>query len=145
LRIRIRIILGKPDPDHHQSEKLSPDPLKNLKKRTENSIWSLGWSLDPSDPDQHRSKKSERVPHHYISVELDQGHMHPLHRTSENAGGNRTRDLLHCRRALYAKSHSNGVFSCHSGSQLVLLQKVCSGSACEKTDPNQSERIHNPP
>jgi hypothetical protein len=31
------------------------------------------------------------------------------------ADGNRTRDLLHCRRTLYAKSHLNGVIDCHSG------------------------------
>jgi hypothetical protein len=36
--------------------------------------------------------------------------------------GNRTRDLLHCRRTLYAKSHSNGVIDCHSEPLLVLLQ-----------------------
>jgi hypothetical protein len=44
-------------------------------------------------------------------------HLRMLH-----LSGNRTRDLLHCRRTLYAKSHSNGVSSCHSGSQHVLLQ-----------------------
>jgi hypothetical protein len=33
IRIRIRIILEKPGSDH-QSEKPSPDPLKNLKTRT---------------------------------------------------------------------------------------------------------------
>ncbi len=38
------------------------------------------------------------------------------------ADGNRTRDLLHCRRTLYAKSHSNGVIDCHSEPLLVLLQ-----------------------
>ena len=38
------------------------------------------------------------------------------------AVGNRTRDLLHCRRTLYAKSHSNGVINCHSEPLLVLLQ-----------------------
>ena len=38
------------------------------------------------------------------------------------ADGNRTRDLLHCRRTLYAKSHSNGVINCHSEPLLVLLQ-----------------------
>ncbi len=37
------------------------------------------------------------------------------------SAGNRTRDP-HCRRTLYAKSPSIGVWSCHSGSQLVLLQ-----------------------
>ncbi len=36
--------------------------------------------------------------------------------------GNQTRDLLHCRRTLYAKSHSNGVINCYSEPQLVLLQ-----------------------
>jgi hypothetical protein len=36
--------------------------------------------------------------------------------------GNRTRDLLHCRRTLYAKSHSNGVIDCYLEPQLVLLQ-----------------------
>jgi hypothetical protein len=35
---------------------------------------------------------------------------------------NRTQDLLHCRRTLYAKSHSNGVIDCHSEPLLVLLQ-----------------------
>ena len=38
------------------------------------------------------------------------------------AAGNRTRDLLHCRRTLYAKSHSNGVIDCHLGTSVVLLQ-----------------------
>jgi hypothetical protein len=36
--------------------------------------------------------------------------------------GNRTWDLLHCRRTLYAKSHSNGVTRCYSEPRLVLLQ-----------------------
>ena len=39
------------------------------------------------------------------------------------AVGNRTRDFLHCRRTLYAKSHSNGVIDCHSEPLLVLLQR----------------------
>ena len=38
------------------------------------------------------------------------------------ADGNRTRNLLHCRRTLYAKSHSNGVIDCHLEPLLVLLQ-----------------------
>ncbi len=61
-------------------------------------------------------------------------HLHPLHRASEEearlgvAAGNRTRDLLHCRRILYAKSHSNGVIDCYSEPRLVLLQyKVICG------------------
>ncbi len=37
--------------------------------------------------------------------------------------GNRTRDLLHCRRTLYAKSHSNGVIDYYSEPRLVLLQE----------------------
>ncbi len=32
------------------------------------------------------------------------------------------RDLLHCRRTLYAKSHSTGVIDCYSEPRLVLLQ-----------------------
>jgi hypothetical protein len=44
------------------------------------------------------------------------------HRRMLRLSGNLTRDLLHCRRTLYAKSHSNGILSCHSGSQLVLLR-----------------------
>ncbi len=35
---------------------------------------------------------------------------------------NRTRDLLHCRRTLYAKSHSNGVTKHYLGTSVVLLQ-----------------------
>ena len=37
------------------------------------------------------------------------------------AAGNRTRDLLHCRRTLYAKSHSNGVTKHYLGTSFVLL------------------------
>jgi hypothetical protein len=47
------------------------------------------------------------------------------------ADGNRTRDLLHCRRTLCAKSHSNGVIDCHSEPLLVLLQVrhfICSAA-----------------
>ncbi len=60
--------------------------------------------------------------------------LHSLHRASEEearlgvAAGNRTRDLLHCRRTLYAKSHSNGVIDCYSEPRLVLLQGDGSGN-----------------
>jgi hypothetical protein len=37
--------------------------------------------------------------------------------------GNQTRDLLHCRRTLYAKSHWNGVIDWYSEPRLVLLQR----------------------
>ncbi len=49
------------------------------------------------------------------------------------AVGNWTRDLLDCRRTLYAKSHSNGVIDCYSEPRLVLLQYPASTSDRENT------------
>jgi hypothetical protein len=60
------------------------------------------------------------------------------------ADGNRTRDLLHCRRTLYAKSHSNGVTEHYLGTSVVLLQlppkprwrKLLIGIVAERGGPN---------
>ena len=38
------------------------------------------------------------------------------------ADGNRTQDFLHCRRTLFAKSHSNGVTKHYLVTSFVLLQ-----------------------
>jgi hypothetical protein len=46
------------------------------------------------------------------------------------AVGNRTRDLLHCRQTLYAKSHSNGVTKHYLGTSIVLLQIPTSVTFC---------------
>ncbi len=43
--------------------------------------------------------------------------------------GNRTQDLLHCRRTLYAKSRSNSVINWYSEPQLLLLQYCLCGTA----------------
>jgi hypothetical protein len=61
---------------------------------------------------------------------LCRSHLHPLHRASETdaSQGNRTRDLLQCRRTLYAKSHSNGVVHCYSEPPVLLHVNIYSRS-----------------